>query len=333
MKKQAFWKWVFLAAFTLFSLYTVLPIKEKVRLGLDLAGGTSFTVQIDQEQLRRDLQAADPSRPADAIESEIATIMRDADARTVEVLRNRVDALGVNEPVIAPGKDPRILIQLPGADEKQRAEQAENKERAFLKFCLAHRDNTRLTANLFANNRVPEGHAILDGRYYVRTKEYETLIRDPDYARRLASFEAPPQHVFMLQPEKLRDGREVYTPCFVSTRSVLTGEMLKRADIGRDPMTGSVHVSLTFKPAGATLFAKITTQYAPGGSRNRNSDVGYQLAIVLDNTLYSAPVIREKIPSGRAQISGSFTMEEAALLRNILNAGSRRPPVKILGSA
>ena len=331
MKKQAFWKWVFLAAFTLFSLYTVLPIKEKVRLGLDLAGGTSFTVQIDQEQLRSDMLAATPDRPLNEIDAEIAEIMKDADARTIEVLRNRVDALGVNEPIIAPAKDHRILIQLPGADEEQRdAAEKSIKSAAFLKFCLAHRDNTRLTANLFANNRVPEGHAILDGRYYVRTKEYETLIRDPDYARRLASFEAPPQHVFMLQPEKLRDGREVYTPCFVSTRSVLTGEMLKRADIGRDPMTGSVHVSLTFKPAGATLFAKITTQYAPGGSRNRNSDVGYQLAIVLDNTLYSAPVIREPIPSGRAQISGSFTMEEAALLRNILNAGSLPAPVKIL---
>ena len=120
MKKQALWKWLFLAAFTLFSLYTVLPIKEKVRLGLDLAGGTSFTVQIDEEQLRRDMQAARPDRPIAEIDAEIAEIMKDADARTIEVLRNRVDALGVNEPVIAAGKDHRILIQLPGADERQR---------------------------------------------------------------------------------------------------------------------------------------------------------------------------------------------------------------------
>jgi SecD/SecF fusion protein len=331
MDKQAIWKWLILAAVTAFSLVTVSPPREKVRLGLDLAGGTSFTVQIDQEQLRRDMQAAEPGRALEEIDAEIAGIMRDADARTIEVLRNRVDALGVNEPVIAPGKDHRILIQLPGADERQReAAETSIKSAAFLKFCLVHKDNSRLVANLFANNRVPEGYTLLDGRYYVRTKAHETLIRDPDYARRVAAFEAPAQHVFMLQPEKLKDGREVFTPCFVSTRAAMTGETLKRAEIERDPMSGAVHVSLTFKPSGANLFAKITSQYAPNGSRNRDSDTGRQLAIVLDNTLYSAPVIREPIPSGRASISGSFTMEEAALLRNILNAGSLPAPVKIL---
>ena len=65
--------------------------------------------------------------------------------------RNRVDALGVNEPVIAPGKDHRILIQLPGADERQReAAETSIKSAAFLKFCLVHKDNARLVANLFA---------------------------------------------------------------------------------------------------------------------------------------------------------------------------------------
>ena len=331
MDKQAIWKWLVLAAVTAFSLVTVSPPRERVRLGLDLAGGTSFTVQIDQEQLRRDMQAAEPGRAVEEIDAEIAGIMKDADARTIEVLRNRVDALGVNEPVIAPGKDHRVLIQLPGADERQReAAEKSIKSAAFLKFCLVHKDNARLVANLFSNNRVPEGYTLLDGRYYVRTKAYETLIRDPDYARRVAAFEAPAQHVFMLQPEKLKDGREVFTPCFVSTRAAMTGETLKRAEIERDPMSGAVHVSLTFKPSGANLFAKITSQYAPNGSRNRDNDTGRQLAIVLDNTLYSAPVIREPIPSGRASISGSFTMEEAALLRNILNAGSLPAPVKVL---
>ncbi|NLF23409.1 MAG: protein translocase subunit SecD [Lentisphaerae bacterium] len=332
MEKNALWKWVILAAITVFSVVTVSPPSEKIRLGLDLAGGTSFTVQIDQEQLRRDLQAADPSRPADAIESEIATIMRDADARTVEVLRNRVDALGVNEPVIAPGKDHRILIQLPGADEKQRAAAEQSiKSAAFLQFRLVHRDNARLVANLLAGGKAPEGYRAVEGRYYERTGDYEAAIRDPGYARRLATFEQPdPSYVFMLQEERLQDGRRVYSPCYVRTRSEMTGESLKRAEIERDPMSGAVHVSLTFKPKGANEFAKITSYYAPRGLRNKDSDTGRQLAIVLDNTLYSAPVINEPIPSGRASISGSFSMEEAALLRNILNAGSLPAPVKVL---
>jgi SecD/SecF fusion protein len=337
MNRQAIWKWLVLAFLTCFSLVTVTPPREKIRLGLDLAGGTSFTVEIDQEQLRRDLMAADPSRSPGEIEAEIATIMKDADARTVEVLRNRIDALGINEPLIVPGKNHRILIQLPGADAAQR-EAAEKSIRsaAFLQFRLVHKDNIRLVQEIFDENKAPEGYTIVEiggRRYYERTKDHEKLVQDPDYGRRLASFEqhrTGPGYVFMLQPERLRDGREVYTPCFVRTRAEMTGDLLRRAEVERDPRTGEVHVSLLFKPKGADLFAKITSQYAPGGSRNRDSEVGRQLAIVLDNTLYSAPTIREPILNGRATISGSFSMAEAALLRNILNAGSLPAPVRII---
>ena len=253
MKKQAFWKWVFLAAFTLFSLYTVLPIKEKVRLGLDLAGGTSFTVQIDQEQLRSDMLAATPDRPLNEIDAEIAEIMKDADARTIEVLRNRVDALGVNEPIIAPAKDHRILIQLPGADEEQRdAAEKSIKSAAFLKFCLAHRDNTRLTANLFAN-AAGAGRMAHPRRALLIPRKYETLITIGLRPPSGTSFEERRRAVFMLQPEALGDGREVYTPCFVSAFRL--DEMLKRADIGRDPMTSPC---MSRSPSPPPLFAKIS---------------------------------------------------------------------------
>ncbi len=279
--------------------------------------------------------AADPNRPIAEIEAEIATIMKDADARTVEVLRNRIDTLGVNEPLIAAGKDHRILIQLPGDDEEKRKMAEDSiKAAAFLQFRLVHKDNAQLVDNLFLSGKAPEGYVIVageNGKYYSRAEDYKKLSRDPGYARRLAAFAQPdPSYVFMLQPEKLRDGREVYTPCFVRIRSEMTGENLKRAEIERDPMTGEVHVSLTFKPRGANDFAKITSYYAPGGLRNKDSQVGRQLAIVLDNTLYSAPVIREPIPSGRASISGNFNMADAAVLRNILNAGALPAPVKIL---
>ena len=333
MDKNSVWKWLLLAGLTIFSLVTVMPPEEKIRLGLDLAGGTSFTVQIDQEQLRRDMLAADPNRTAAEIDAAIAEVMKDADERTIEVLRNRVDALGVNEPLIAPAKDHRILIQLPGADEEQRlAAEQSIRSAAFLQFRLVHKDNNRLVSSLMAEGKAPEGYTLLEGgRYYARVSEYDKLAKDPDYPRRLANFERPdPGYVFMLQAEKLQDGRTVYTPCFVRTRAEMTGETLKRAEVERDPMTGSVHVSLTFKPSGSSQFAKITSYYAPDGIRNRGNQVGRQLAIVLDNTLYSAPVINEPIPSGRASISGNFSMEEAALLRNILNAGSLQAPVKII---
>jgi SecD/SecF fusion protein len=95
-------------------------------------------------------------------------------------------------------------------------------------------------------------------------------------------------------------------------------------------MTGRVHVSLVFNAKGAADFARLTKAYAPRGSRNKDSDVGRRLAIVLDDTLYSAPVLKTEIPDGRAVIEGNFTWSEAAVLRNILNAGSLPAPMKIL---
>jgi len=59
-------------------------------------------------------------------------------------------------------------------------------------------------------------------------------------------------------------------------------------------------------------------------------NVGRRLAIVLDNTVYSAPVIREKIAGGRAEISGSFTAEEAKAVAIVLRAGALPAPVVII---
>ena len=79
------------------------------------------------------------------------------------------------------------------------------------------------------------------------------------------------------------------------------------------------YVSLEFDARGAAMFEKITEKY-----------VNKRLAIVLDNNVYSAPVIKEKISGGNAQISGRFTPEEARDLAIVLRAGSLPAPVTIL---
>lgn len=79
------------------------------------------------------------------------------------------------------------------------------------------------------------------------------------------------------------------------------------------------YVAITFDPVGARLFEKVTEE-----NRRR------RLAIVLDNTVYSAPVIQERISGGRAQISGTFTMDQANDLSIVLRAGALPAPVKII---
>jgi preprotein translocase subunit SecD len=78
-------------------------------------------------------------------------------------------------------------------------------------------------------------------------------------------------------------------------------------------------VAIEFNSTGARLFDQVTA-----------ANVGKRFAIVLDNTVYSAPVIRERISGGSAQISGSFTEKDAADLAIVLRAGSLPAPVKII---
>ena len=333
--KNSIIKWLIFAVLVVASAVVIYPPKDKIRLGLDLAGGTSFTVQIDEEQLREDRKAAEPGKSDAEIEAEIAAVMKNADDRTVEVLRNRIDSLGVNEPVIVPGKDHRIIIEIPGADETQRAQAEQSiKSAAFLRFRLVHANNAQLVGDLFDHDRCPDGHEIVEvnGRkYYKRLPGYDARLREPGFKRNLATFGIPkPDFAFMLEPEKLIDGSTVYTPYFVRKKDLLTGAELNRADVDHNALNGEVQVSLSFKKAGAAKFKKITEDYCPGGRLNKESGVGRMLAIILDDTLYSAPVIREPIPSGRATISGNFSNQEAILLRNILNAGSLPAPIKVL---
>jgi SecD/SecF fusion protein len=333
--KHAVWKWLLLAIITVFSVYVVMPPEKKIRLGLDLQGGVSFTVQIDKDKLHADFAAADPKLDAEALATKVDAAMKDADERILEVLRNRIDGLGTSEPLIMAGADHRILIQIPGTNEWEFAAAEESlKKAAFLEFRLVHKNNQKLVDALFTEGRKPRGYEIVDvaGRnYYQRTEAFRTVVKDPGYDREMSTFHTPdPLYEFLLEETRMKNGQTLYFPHFVLRKVEMTGNTIERADINRDPMTGAMHVGLSFSSRGKTEFARLTARYAPNGPGNLDSTVGRQLAIVLDGTLYSAPVINEPIPSGRASISGSFTARDAAILRNTLNAGALPAPVKII---
>ncbi|MBQ7739027.1 MAG: protein translocase subunit SecD [Desulfovibrionaceae bacterium] len=100
--------------------------------------------------------------------------------------------------------------------------------------------------------------------------------------------------------------------------AMLTGEDVDDARPAFDQLN-QAYVSLTFNSRGGRIFEKITSE-----------NVGRRMAIVLDNKIYSAPVIRERIGGGRASISGSFTTDEAQDLAIVLRAGSLPAPVSVL---
>ncbi|MBJ6723562.1 protein translocase subunit SecD [Geomesophilobacter sediminis] len=109
------------------------------------------------------------------------------------------------------------------------------------------------------------------------------------------------------------------TPLVVKRKAMITGELLTDAQIRIDSQYNQPYVAIEFNSTGARLFDQVTA-----------ANVGKRFAIVLDNNIYSAPVIRERISGGSAQISGSFTEKDASDLAIVLRAGSLPAPVKIL---
>jgi preprotein translocase subunit SecD len=111
---------------------------------------------------------------------------------------------------------------------------------------------------------------------------------------------------------------EVRVPYVVKKDILLTGDVISDATV-RVSDVGEPYVSVTFDSVGARIFGEVTEK-----------NVGKGLAIVLDGNVHSAPVIRERIPSGQAQISGGFTFEEASDLAIVLRTGALQAPVQVL---
>lgn len=101
-------------------------------------------------------------------------------------------------------------------------------------------------------------------------------------------------------------------------KTLMTGDVIADARVRPSTNLEGPYVELILNDRGARLFEKITGE-----------NVGRRLAIILDNTVYSAPVIREKISGGRASITGSFDIKEARDLAIVLRAGALPAPVSI----
>ena len=321
------WKWLVLALIAVVSIYVCNPPSEKLRFGLDLKGGTSFTLGVDTDKLAETIIAANPAitNTPGAVEAKIQETLKDCDARIIQVIRRRVDAMGTNEPVIQGMKDHRLLVQLPGVDEEVRkAAKASLQSAAFLEFRLTHPKNDQLVAKLLSKDVAPEGYR-KSGNGYARTENWAEVSKAKGYAARLAAFEVPDaRYRFMLED----NGDGTYSPNFVARKTELTGEALVSAAVQREPTSGRLSIGFTLNAEGGRVFSALTRNYKAHGPKNP-TDRGRQLAIILDETLISAPVINDEIGS-RGEITGRFDAASANKLAAELNAGALPAPLKIL---
>jgi len=114
-------------------------------------------------------------------------------------------------------------------------------------------------------------------------------------------------------------GRRNSSAILLKSKTLLTGSSLESAKVQMGDRFGGIHVSIKFNAQGARDFERITGE-----------NVGKRLAIVLDGTVHSAPVIKDRIAGGQAVIEGQFTVEEARDLAIVLRAGALPAPVNIL---
>lgn len=131
--------------------------------------------------------------------------------------------------------------------------------------------------------------------------------------------------VWDVKPTDVDGGTQLLELYVVKTirgdKAMLTGEVINDARQTYDDV-GQPAVDMSMDPTGARKWSKITRE-----------NIGQQIAIVLDNYVYSAPVVNSEIPNGKSIIQGNFTMEEAKDLANILKAGSLPAPTRIVEEA
>ncbi|HUE39799.1 MAG TPA: protein translocase subunit SecD, partial [Candidatus Binatia bacterium] len=231
---------------------------------------------------------------------EIERIEEFAVEQSLETVRNRIDQLGLSEPIIQRSGRDAILVQLPGETDPDRAKGIIGKT-AILEF------------KLLADGKTVE--SVLAGEDPCRLREPE---RGQALARASTRAGGGMEVLCGMETEPL-SGRSHPIAYLVEKKTWMTGEVI--ADARPRPDTnvpGNYLVELTFNARGANLFEDITSK-----------NVGRRLAIVLDNTVYSAPRIQERIAGGRAVITGSFDIREARDLTIVLRAGALPAPVTI----
>lgn len=328
------WKLALIVAVIITFTAAIIPTEsdpERIPLGLDLKGGTHLVMRVNTaDALRAEVDQAMEALKAQAVRQQLPapTVRRVSDRafvltppagvntteyekigrdwlglfeisavpgglnfelgpaamtqieeqtvlQAIETIRNRVDALGVTEPIITRGggRD-RIVIQLPGVDDPVRVKEI-----------------IRTTAQL--QFRLVEGGSAM-------TAEGVSLPAG-----------VSPEDVDVL-PGKLLDtfGRETGVQYYAVRKTIpVTGRDLKSARVQKGEMGGST-IGFSMTPEGSTKFGELT-----------GSNVGRQLAIVLDDRVQSAPVINSRI-DGEGVIEGNFTPQEAADLALILRSGS-----------
>ncbi|HIJ59455.1 MAG TPA: protein translocase subunit SecD [Nitrospirae bacterium] len=285
---------------------TLKGILEKKKLSASVkTEGSQIVVNPSNAEIRNAIEKEYPILVPNESGGQVRYKLTDSEAKRIkdtstdqvlEIIRNRIDQFGVAEPTIHRQGENEIVVQLPGVKDPKRAIEIIGKT-ALLEFKIVD-DESPLAAEL------PQ---------IIMSNEEEQFLQK--FKTRLAEN----QQILFQRIINKETGVTTKRPHLLKKETLLTGDLLDEARVSIDQRFNEPYVSIVFNPAGAKIFEDIT-----------GKNVKKRLAIILDGTVYSTPVIQERISGGNAQITGNFTLEESKDLAIILRAGSLPAPVKTL---
>lgn len=323
-----------------------------VRLGLDLQGGMHLALEV-----------ADPDGTM------TPEARADATDRALQVIRTRIDEFGVEEPLIQKVGDTRIIVELAGITDEQRAKEI-IQQTAFLEFQLVTDGQAIVNALPRIDRAIvqalgPEGlpaetgterqgesveDLLFGGRDTARAQEETAEADSIAQARPLTALlldGGPGQ--FLVAAEDVRTverylelpevqrviprgvelrwaaelesvGAQLYRRLYaLEDRPIMTGAELENAVAGRSPQNYQPQVNFELTRSGGRIFSEVTGRH-----------IGDQLAIVLDNRVFSAPVINARIGRSGVIEMGQGTLQEANDLALVLRAGALPAPLEIV---
>jgi preprotein translocase subunit SecD len=315
---------------------SVIPT-PKIQLGLDLQGGTHLLLEVKLDE---------------AVKTQLRRV---ADDLKQEMKQNKLEVKSVTQ-------DPSgaVLVTLPGADERTAfldlvgklfsdmiISLVPNSGEAGPTYKLTYRpmalEQVRRSAMEQALETIRNRIDQLGVRETTIAQEGDDEIlvqlpgiQDPERAKELigktgvlqfklvddthsvsdALRDGPPPGDEILYGPASRGGRQPY---LVESAVLMTGDTITDARVRPGGQLEGPYVTVDLDQRGAQIFAAITA-----------ANVGRKIAIVLDNVVYSAPVIKEPIPGGHVQITGNFTYDEAHELAIVLRSGALPAPVEII---
>ena len=324
----------------------------KIHLGLDLQGGSHLVYQADVSELKNTDIGDRVEALRDVIERRVnaygvsePVVQTNFSGDNYRIIVELAGVKDVNEAIAIIDKTPHLEFKLQDTSFRQNTDVATSEENSeqtkaqeILDRALAGEDFSNLAKEFSEDpTTAPNGGELpweVKGAYLpevdqaifedlkvgeispelvVSQSGYHIIKKLEERLNENAEREARASHIVIEHSDAdlLLDANWIETG--------LTGKYINNASLTFEPNTNQPIVLLEFDDEGKDIFAQLTTD-----------NVGRPIGIFLDNEVRSKPVVQEPIKDGKAQISGSFTVEEAKQLVKDLNLGALPVPIELI---